>query len=414
MRAIVLSGGGARGAYQVGVWKALRKLKIKYDIVTGTSIGSINGLMMVQNDYLKALLLWKNIGFDDLYDEKFPVKYDTLLEKTEVYKNYAKYFLKQGGISMARMRKLLIKTYDKKKFLNSNIDYGLATFNLSKMEPVFMKKAELNNTLVDYVLASACCYPAFQKTEIKGEKYIDGGIYDNMPINLSIEMGADEVIAVDLETVGVKKDLKYDNVKVTYIKPKNDIGSFLVFDTKKAKKAIKYGYFDTMKVYGILDGDKYTFKKGNLVENYIKKSHEFLEYCNYLFKKDEGIYTDILKLGLFKHILKNKKEDEFILIFNETIEFLGNIFEIDTCNLYDIKKFNRILLKKNKQKEEISKEFIENKIKNKDFKELLNTSSIVKYLYNALEKDINHKELCTLATIFPKEFIGALYLKVIK
>ena len=53
-RAIVLSGGGSKGAYQIGVWKALRKMKIKYDIVTGTSIGSVNGIMMVNEPALAS------------------------------------------------------------------------------------------------------------------------------------------------------------------------------------------------------------------------------------------------------------------------------------------------------------------------------------------------------------------------
>ena len=42
MRAVVLSGGGSKGAYEIGVWKALRKLHISYDIVTGTSVGALN------------------------------------------------------------------------------------------------------------------------------------------------------------------------------------------------------------------------------------------------------------------------------------------------------------------------------------------------------------------------------------
>ena len=71
-RAIVLSGGGSKGAYQIGVWKALRKMKIKYDIVTGTSIGSVNGIMMVQKEYHKAKYLWDNISYDDIFNVKFP------------------------------------------------------------------------------------------------------------------------------------------------------------------------------------------------------------------------------------------------------------------------------------------------------------------------------------------------------
>lgn len=70
MRAIVLSGGGAKGAYQIGVWKALRKLNIHYDIVTGTSVGALNGAFMVQRDYLHALWMWYHINFDMITAEK--------------------------------------------------------------------------------------------------------------------------------------------------------------------------------------------------------------------------------------------------------------------------------------------------------------------------------------------------------
>ena len=46
--AIVLAGGGSRGAYQIGVWKALREMGIDYQLVTGTSVGALNGVLMVQ------------------------------------------------------------------------------------------------------------------------------------------------------------------------------------------------------------------------------------------------------------------------------------------------------------------------------------------------------------------------------
>ena len=59
MKALVLSGGGARGAYQMGVWKALRRLNKKFDIVTGTSIGALNGMMYAQKHYCKCLNMWK-------------------------------------------------------------------------------------------------------------------------------------------------------------------------------------------------------------------------------------------------------------------------------------------------------------------------------------------------------------------
>lgn len=412
-RAIVLSGGGARGAYQVGVWKALRKLGIKYDIVTGTSIGSINGLMMVQKDYFKTLWLWINIGFDVVYDTKFPTKYDTLSEMIEIYKQYIKHFLKEGGINTSKISNLINNVFNWKKFSKSKIDYGLITYNFTKKEPLIIKKKDLKkDQVVEYVMASACCYPAFQKAEINGEKYIDGGYYDNMPINLAIEMGAEEIIAVDLDAVGFKKPIVKDNVRVTYIKPRNDIGSFLVFDASLAMRAIKYGYFDTLKKFNKLDGNKYTFRKNDLGRNTNKYNKRFLNEIDKVF--DDNNYTELLKLGLFKRFLKTRQQIEISKIFNETIDFLGNLFKIDTCQIYNIRKFNKMLVERNALVEEISIDLIQTKLKNKKFKELFNSSSIVKYLYNLLCSGDNNKELYGIAVIFPKEFIGAIYLKTIK
>ena len=60
MRGIVLSGGGSKGAYQMGVWAALKKLNIHYDIVTGTSVGALNAALMVQITFYKGLFFWYN------------------------------------------------------------------------------------------------------------------------------------------------------------------------------------------------------------------------------------------------------------------------------------------------------------------------------------------------------------------
>lgn len=415
MRAIVLSGGGSKGAYQVGVWKALKKLKIDYDIVTGTSIGSVNGMLMVQKELWKTIWLWKNIGFQSLYDTPFPTKFDTLEEKKEVYKKYIENFLEHGGMSTSKMRKLLDRVYNDRLFKSSNIDYGIVTVNLTKKRPMCIKKKEMGDNVVDYVLASSCCFPAFQQLDINGEKFIDGGYYDNLPINLAIELGADEIIAVDLDAVGFKKKIKMPADKITYIRPRNNIGSFLIFDKKMASRAIDYGYYDTMKIYHRLDGDKYTFKKGELAKNYQNYGSGLVDYCEQLFSdNNEGIYTNILKQNLFNRILKTKKEYEIKKVLNQTLEFLGTLLEIDACHIYSANDFNHKLIKKINETNEMSVSLIEEKIKNRKIKELLNTKFIVKYIYNLLNKNGSQKDFLMLATIFPKEFIGAIYLNVIK
>ena len=61
-KAVVLSGGGARGAYQAGAWKALRELDYQFDIVTGTSVGALNAAMMASGDFERAIMLWQEIS----------------------------------------------------------------------------------------------------------------------------------------------------------------------------------------------------------------------------------------------------------------------------------------------------------------------------------------------------------------
>ena len=80
--ALVLSGGGSKGAYEIGVYMALKKMKKNIDIVTGTSIGAINGVFIVQNDLRHALKLWKKISFSVIYNENdFPLDKDLKLPK---------------------------------------------------------------------------------------------------------------------------------------------------------------------------------------------------------------------------------------------------------------------------------------------------------------------------------------------
>ena len=106
MRAIVLSGGGAKGAYQIGVWKALRKLNIHYDIVTGTSVGALNGAFMVQRDYLHALWMWYHINFDMITAEKIDVNYKTFSGLKKIIKLYAKGVL-DGGIDVTKLEQTM-------------------------------------------------------------------------------------------------------------------------------------------------------------------------------------------------------------------------------------------------------------------------------------------------------------------
>ena len=67
-KALVLAGGGARGSYQVGVWKALMELDWHPQIITGTSVGSLNGAMFVLDQYETARDMWLSIRSKDVME----------------------------------------------------------------------------------------------------------------------------------------------------------------------------------------------------------------------------------------------------------------------------------------------------------------------------------------------------------
>ncbi len=406
---LVLSGGGAKGAYEIGVYLALKKLHIKIDIVTGTSIGAINGMFVTQKDLRGALKLWKNISFKTIYDEEeFLAKEDEKLSK--IYMQYAKGFINEGGLDIYKMKDIFDKYFKPHKFFSSNIDYGLVTYNFSKNKPVLKTKKDLTkDNIKDYILASASCYPAFKPYLIDNEMFIDGGYYDNLPINLAIDLGATEIIAVDLRAIGFKKNVKDKTVDITYIAPRNKIGSFLVFDKNQAKKSIKFGYNDTMKLFNILDGNKFTFKKYNLIKNYNKYIDSYEKTLKDLFKNtDNKILTKLFETEMFKGILNNKT---LYNNFNNLIEEAGRIFNFDEANIYNIKSYNKGLQNALSNTETIELDKIAHKIKNKKIEDIIDRRKIVKYFYNQIEKDkVQYKYIL----LFTNEFLVALYIYIIK
>lgn len=285
---LVLSGGGSTGAYQMGVMKALQELNIKCDIVVGTSIGSINGAMYVSNSLDKAEEMWNKLNFKSVFSED--IKYESQKDEFDVIKKYIKVATK-GGIEPNNLKQNLIENIDLDKFYNSDIDYGLTTVNFPSLKTLKLTKKEIKREeLFDYIIASSTVFPVFKLKNIDNKRYIDGGVRDTMPYDLAIKMGADKLIIVNtsyfFKYAKIPKKIvdKYD---VKIIRPKNKTGPSLMFEAKQSMKNIKYGYNDTMKLYGKLYGNKYTFK--SMIDN---QELNIIEYLGKTFKLDDTrIYT---------------------------------------------------------------------------------------------------------------------------
>jgi NTE family protein len=408
-RAIVLSGGGSKGSYQMGVWKALRKLNIDYNIVTGTSVGSLNGALMAQNTYFRGVWFWHNIKEKHIFDEKLLPKKNEVVKKSSIFSKYAKEIFINRGLDVSNLENTIDSILDEYRFRHSKIDFGLVTFNLSNLRPITMTKKEIpKGKLKDYLMASATCFPAFKKKNIDDVNYIDGGYYDNLPINLAVDMGAEEVIAVDLRAIGIKRRVKDKNVKIIYIKPRNSLGFFLSFRKDLARRGMRLGFNDTMKTFDKLDGNKFTFEHKSLGKNYKKYKKTYLKTLNNLLAEDNKVLNLFLKLYLYKN---NISESEF----NNIVEFLGKIFNFDDSFIYDINKYNRLLIHNLNKIIYLDNKEIESQIKSK--RNILDNKNVIKYLYEKISKCNNlksKKELANLAVFLPHEFQAALYLYVIK
>lgn len=409
-RAIVLGGGGAKGSYQIGVWKALKKLKIKYDIVTGTSVGALNGVFFVQNDYLKAKKLWKKMDFELIFDKKDLEKFNNIKDSKDLILMFGSNFIKQGGMNVKNLENLANINFNAKKFFKSKKDFGIITFNATKLKPCILTKENLNkNNLKDYVIASASCFPFFQMKKISTDKYIDGGLVDNVPINLAIKLGAEEIIAIDLKAPGIVQDVpkKYQK-NITYIKPHNDIGSFLNFNKEQAKRNLKFGYNDTLKVMGKLEGIHYTFKKKELKKLSQKYQQKFInileQTLNTNTKKNtiiDKIIMDLCEKRVFGII-----EKDIDKLFLESIEYLAKCLNVEETKIYRYKKFNRTIkknLKNTKDKKEIDN------IKLLEYNDFKNAKKIILKFNELLIKN-DTATIKNLAITYPREFLGAIYL----
>lgn len=96
--------------------------------------------------------------------------------------------------------------------------------------------------------------------KIDGDRYVDGGYFDNMPIDMAIADGADEIVAVDIHPQPTHPEY----ARMPFLKmihPLNNLGGFLDFNPRLLKRMRLMGYYDTMKAYGALDGIRYTFTR---------------------------------------------------------------------------------------------------------------------------------------------------------
>ena len=277
-KALVLAGGGTRGSYQNGAIHALRRLgKDDWDIVTGTSIGALNGVLVVQRDYRIMDQMWATISQDQIVNGAFRLDMDLsdMIAERNTILPFFRDFLKDNGADNAPMKENIHLLFNPEKFFASDIDYGLVVCRHRTREPLYVTKDMMKDHGIDWLIATASAYPAFPVHRFEEGEFIDGGYFDNLPIDEALQMGAEEIVAIDLSGNPQHPNF-FNRTGITYIFPQITTGSFLSFDRALINRLETLGYYDTMKAFGIFDGVRYTFEKAALPDWYRHFIHEVL------------------------------------------------------------------------------------------------------------------------------------------
>lgn len=256
---LVLAGGGGKGAYELGVWKALDELKLtKYiTVFSGTSIGAFNSVLFAMNDMKKADELWEEVTMDKLV----PISKSELIKRgIELYiggknlqlaKKFLNYKLEHGAIANDGAIEVVEKYLDFNKIKENNKICYAACTKLSDFSAKYFKINDFDEeTGKKIVLASASLPLIYDCTEVLGEKYIDGGIADNIPIQPVYGENCNIIIVVLLSKEAQVDRTLYPNSKLIVISPENldenTITGTLNLNTDAKRIRIIEGYNDTI------------------------------------------------------------------------------------------------------------------------------------------------------------------------
>ena len=261
--ALVLGGGGARGAYEVGVWQALCELDVPVDIVTGTSVGALNAAVIAAGSFESVSALWRNLRTYMVFridvDDTLPAKQKVSAMIKEVLRRYPT----QGAMDAAPLKRLLVRYCEEQAVRDSTIRCGIVCVDVSSGKPFERFCDEIpEGKLHDYLLASSAVFPAVKMRKVEGKLLADGGYWDNIPVGLAIRGGAERIIAVDLDSAFSRRPTIAQAKELKLIRSYWNLGPMLVFDKEQIGRNIRLGYLDTMKLFSACEGKAYAFIKG--------------------------------------------------------------------------------------------------------------------------------------------------------
>lgn len=333
---IVFDGGGARGAYQIGAWKALREAGVKIRAVAGTSVGALNGALVCMGDVDMAEDIWRKMTFSTVMDVD-----DEWMERLFRGETSLKEFLnegwkklKDGGIDITPLRNLIHETVDEETIRTCGIEFALLTFSVSDFKELDLSIEDIPEGLLeDFLLASAYLL-GFKNEPLHGKKYIDGGVINNVPLNSLVKRGYENIIEVRIYGPGREPRVKLPQGSIKYeIAPRVKLGSIIEFSGKRSRQNLTIGYYDAKRLIYGLEGFIY----------YVEQTHDEKYFEELLGELKE---LEKAEIGLKLKLPLGFTDKE---LFMGMLEAAAKIFQIPKYQIYTDEQLYDIVYEKYKK-----------------------------------------------------------------
>lgn len=261
---LVLEGGGAKGAYQIGVWRALKEAGVKLKGVAGTSVGALNGALICMDDLERAENLWKQISYSkvmDVDDAIFGRLFDKERLTPELFGETLKdifRLLGDGGADITPLRQMIEINVDEERIRKCPMEFYSSTFSVTDRKELNVDMKQVpEGQLKDMLLASAY-FPAFKNEKLHGKTYMDGAVSNLVPVDALLERGYENLIVVRLFGVGHQKRVEIpENVQIIEIAPRVSLGNIMEFDGARSRHNLQIGYYDAQRALCGLGGKIY-------------------------------------------------------------------------------------------------------------------------------------------------------------
>lgn len=259
--ALTLAGGGGKGAYEIGVWQALREIGLEKNLiaVSGSSSGALNAALISLNEFDKAKTIWSSIMPKQFLD----INYDTIIGPLNTL---VKRTLTAGLCSRDGLIDIIDKYLNLEQLAGARIPAYVSISRYSsdcidclseKPQVEYISLSEVSpDDAGQFLLASSAMPYIYPPEIIHGNVYRDGGLADNVPIYPMTSVGADNLIVVKLEPDDKVDTSLYSKFKeVVEIIPSREIGDLfdgtLEFTNRNVMFRMLLGYYDTLRIFGL-------------------------------------------------------------------------------------------------------------------------------------------------------------------